>query len=138
MRKITIYSRLTALMTVLLLLPALAFSMQDNKSPEYSTGSITVGTQCRHTELVRFVTLAYPEEFLPSRNTHQLRNQTRHSTSAPRSDTLYFKRSQFCFQAVCILYVILWFLGKSVSYSQRFIIRYIHDQDGRKGKASAF
>lgn len=86
-----------------------------------------------HPELGRFVTLIYTEEFLPQKTDRIYRYNNPRNLTRFKSFQPFFKRKILLFISVYILLAQWCFLGKAVTYTQKYIIRYIQNQDGRKG-----
>ena len=125
--------RILAVWLAVSFLPALFFvnPVQENEkhSPDYFGQESCIP----HPELGRFVTLICTEEFLPQRTDRIYRHNSPRSLTRLKNFHPFFRGKIFLFISVCILCVGMCFLGKAVTYTQKYIIRYIQNQDGRKG-----
>lgn len=91
-----------------------------------------------HPELDRLTELALAEELLPYRPARTFRAQAHKGTGGQRTFQLCFGAFWLLLITVCILYRIRRLFWSSLRYSRSYIIRYIHDQDGRKRCYSVF
>ena len=126
-----LYSRILTICLALAFLPVLVSVSTDADSFSRSRN----GT-APHAAIENLTELLCSKEFLPLRTTHIHRSHTGRGAAAPRHFQLWFRSLLQLFFAVCILYLTLRLFGRSFTYSQRCIIRYIHHQDGQKGGAS--
>lgn len=132
-QKNSICNRILTVCMALAFLPVL-LSVSTTLEPSGGVRS----SSAAHAELQGLAEFLCSEEFLPLRPAHVYRSHTGRGLTAPRHFQLWFRQFGQQFLTVCILYLTLRLFGEAVTLTRRYIIRYIHDQDGRKGAASVF
>lgn len=73
-------------------------------------------------------------EFLPPRPTHIYEKHNSRNVITPKHLQLHHKEILQLLTTAYIFYIVLWLFSRTITYSQKFIIRYIQNQDGRKDK----
>ncbi len=125
--------QILAILLAVSFLPALFFVNPVQEADKHSPDYFGQESCIPHPELGRFVTLICTEEFLPQKTDCIYRHNTPRNLTRFRNFQLFFERKFLFFIFVCILSAQLCFRGKAVTYTQKYIIRYIQNQDGRKG-----
>ncbi len=127
--------RIVALLTVLVFLPSLLNGAAEMRQGPANTAA-SLGSCPVQEEFVHFHELIRLETLLPLHPVRIARTQTSHSSSPPRNIAIFHQALMRLFAAVCLLYLIRRRWENIVPLLRKCIIRYIHDQDGRKGVPS--
>ena len=98
----------------------------NDRSNVHSTNRLISGSTYRFAEII------CAEELLSPGNTKITRYDTSRKLTHPRFFEHYFNSSSFLLFASCILCLKLLLVHGSIRASRKFIIKYIHDQDGHK------
>ncbi len=86
----------------------------------------------------RIVESVNAEELLSSNTTRITRCDTSRRLTQPKCFDYCFKGSSFLLFAAGILFLTLYHICRKICHSRRFIIKYIHDQDGHKNMPSYY
>lgn len=85
-------------------------------------------------DIYSYVKALSADKILPDKNTRITQCDNYGKLSHPRCFDYCFKGSFFILFAAEIFYIVLLFIYCEIRSSSKFIIKYIHDQDGHKNK----
>lgn len=132
MKQTKYFMRAFALLIALSVLPLFLTSNNIRGSDGSRSGSLYPDTRIVTNNILSLPVAAYAEELLPisqSRitNVHSVRRFDR-----PQPFSIYFNGGLVLLQISLFLLTSALLLRSGANYSQKSIIKYIHDQDGRK------
>ena len=112
---------------LLLLLPSQSFlrlnSAHQNSLKYYDT------LPC---DVEHIAVIAAAERILPANQIRLTRCDPLHDQYQPRSFDRCFKGNSWSFFPAWLLYIIIYYFFRKLCCSRRYIIKYVHDQDGHK------
>ncbi|WP_028519410.1 hypothetical protein [Ruminococcus flavefaciens] len=76
--------------------------------------------------------IAAAERILPTSHIRLTRCDPLHDQYQPRSSDRCFKGNSWSFFTAGLLYIIIYYVIRKLCFSRRYIIKYVHDQDGHK------
>lgn len=123
--------RLFALLIAFSFLPLLISGNDSNRTRNNLSSDL--GAQNSITcDVYRFAVVICAEELLPSGTARLTRYDTSRKFIHPRRIYNYSKGNTYLLFAASVLFIILFLVYRRIYGSRRFIIKYIHDQDGHK------
>ncbi len=136
MKKHTIEQRMISLMSALFLCIFL-FAGDNNRETDSELGAVSK----QKTIVCDVYTIAQgvcSQELLQSDAAKLVRSDTPRKSDRHRWFEHFIKGSFFLFIAAVVLYLVLFQIFRQIQFRRRYIIKYIHDQDGYKNRPSLY
>ena len=126
------FTRAFALLIALSVLPLFLSGNNIREADSSRSGSLYLDTRIAADDLLSLPVAAYAEELL---HINQSRITSVHSVKRfdrPQPFSLYYNGCLVLLQIPLLLLTSALLIRSGINYSQKSIIKYIHDQDGRK------
>lgn len=136
MKRVTLVRRIVALFLVLTIIPLLLSCSQiaetDNKQLNDFSQQVTSSDFSGLTALIQ------AEKILPQNTTRIAQCDSSGRQIQLKYVDYFIKRNNFLLYAAAILYIALFYIACRICSCRKFIIKYIHNQDGYKNRPSFY
>lgn len=132
----TFRERILAL--ILALAFALMFTSAGTAPPDQGTGTAPVSQHDAVREIFLLGRGLCPEELIPPEAQRLTRPDTSHRPGQRSSLDRALGRGTFLLMAAVLVYLVMLRISRRVLPAKRYIIKYIHDQDGYKNRPSLY
>ena len=126
------FMRVFALLIVLSVLPLFLTSNNIRGADGSRSGSLYPDTRIVTNNILSLPVAAYAEELLPISQSRITNVHSARRFDRPQPFSIYFNGGLVLLQISLFLLTSALLLRSGANYSQKSIIKYIHDQDGRK------
>ena len=126
------FMRVFALLIVLSVLPLFLTSNNIRGADGSRSGSLYSDTRIVTNNILSLPVAAYTEELLPISQSRITNVHSARRFDRPQPFSIYFNGGLVLLQISLFLLTSALLLRSGANYSQKSIIKYIHDQDGRK------
>ncbi len=137
MKRNVLFQRILALFIAFLFIPLLLSDsgIGESESKQLSAASSQTVTNC---DFYGFTGVIRAEEILPSGTSRISRCDSSGRPIQLKCIDYFFRSNHFLLYAAGVLYIILHYISRRICSSRKFIIKYIHDQDGYKNRPSFY
>ena len=132
MKKTKQFMRAFALLIALSVLPLFLTSNNNRGADSSRSGSLYSDTRIVTNNILSLPVAVYTEDLLPISHPRITSVHSVKRFDRPQPFSVYFNGGLVLLQISLLLLTYALLLGSGANYTQKSIIKYIHDQDGRK------